>query len=1421
MRTVDLRWLGGILLAALFAGGGMYALRQYQLPRIASGFMREARLAQAGNRHSDAVRNLRNYVSLVPDDADALSLYGSELADSLQFEPAYFILEKALRLDPERSDTRRKLVMLGLQLGRYQDVRLNLEVLLREFPEDGELWAWLGACLAAQSEIEQARETFANAIKFAPDRLDTYGMLASLLLNNSKQFAEAAACMDQMVANNPENYQAYLNRAEWRLQFVTSADISVMASDSRGRPIAAKEHTQAVKADVARARELVPDAVDVLALAVRLAIAEQSLDEARALALEGLRLHPTDSRFYLGLADVQLAAATPAAALDVLKQGVAALPSDPQLQWNLANLAIELGFDAEASAAVEQLRIAGHSSGMVGYLEGRILMQQGHWLDAIQRFEAIRPLLQPQLDLVQRADFLLGKAYGEIDAHDQQLTCLRRAVSLNPQWIPARMALAESLLAANFERQAAEEYRKILALPGAPAAAGLELARCLRHLIARLPADAQDWKEFDEILLQVEQQIPRSAQVSILRAEKLVSQGDDQAASELIAAAKEAAPEELDLWLVQIALKLQTAEWQTVEEMLQAAEQRFGDQVILRMVQADYLMRRFHLEAGDPLKAISRPSPDWSTQEQFVFLQKMALMFLSINDYAESERIGLAGAALQPGNLSIRVLLFDVALRAHRPQLMKQVLNEVRAISGEGPLWHYGEAVRCTLAAQSRDQAKHLQRARLLLAQAQGQRPGWPQIPLLKAKIEMQLADKDDAIDHLLEAISLGERTPAVLNLAVTLLSAQRRFVEADQVVRRLQDREDFLTGDLLRSASEIAIQLKDPSRAIDMAEELVRQTDSVSSRVWLAQVLGTLGRMSEAEEILRRLLTAEASHPEPWIALVQLLANAKQFDQAAQVIAEAEQAINSDESALIIAQCFELTHQLELAAAKFQLALDQAPEDAMVLRRVVEFQFRHDRSREAEPLLRRILNGSPEPGDRRWAARNLALALAISDDAGRLDEAEKLIDGNLAADSLSSADQRVKAMILSRRPTLEDRRQAIAILQTLVSHELNDDPEDRYLLAKLYLSTGDRIKARSEFRKLLVVDNHDARFISEYIQMLLQDRELSDAELWLSRLKDAGADDFLIINFQAQVLLARERYEELADFIKSVAQKPSSTDDAANPPHLRTLWAAEKLEEISAKLEQRKEIDAAARLVSDAETLYVKYVQQRPEDSLVLAEFCARRGQIERSLDLLALHGKESSPYHIAAVCIAVMRNPQSEAVQLERLQTYLTSILDSRSSLPSLSIVQADLMSWRGAYDQAVQMYQLALQNDPKNVFAMNNLALVLAVSGQNHPEALRLVQRALDGGGEEAVLLDTRGMIYLAMGSPAKALADFEVSLSSGESSERFFHVAVAQADLRQTEAAKKALAKALELGLTEASLHPLERPILAKTRALLGI
>jgi predicted Zn-dependent protease len=246
--------------------------------------------------------------------------------------------------------------------------------------------------------------------------------------------------------------------------------------------------------------------------------------------------------------------------------------------------------------------------------------------------------------------------------------------------------------------------------------------------------------------------------------------------------------------------------------------------------------------------------------------------------------------------LSIRLLLFDVALRAKQPKLMGEVLEEVKGITGEGPLWHYGEAVRLTLLSELSPSQELLSQARFHLVKAKTQRPAWVRIPLLFAEVETQSGDLSAAIEQLQEAIiTLGERNPVILSKTVSLLFSQRRFIEADQIVRRLQERQSLVTSDMIRSASEISMRLNDTSRALDLAEQLARESDSAGDKVWLAQVLGVLGRLDEAEQQLRKVIETDSNAPEAWIALVQVLVRANQLEKAEKVVVEAEKAMTND----------------------------------------------------------------------------------------------------------------------------------------------------------------------------------------------------------------------------------------------------------------------------------------------------------------------------------------------------------------------------------------------------------------------------------------------------------------------------------------------------------------------------------------------
>ena len=105
-------------------------------------------------------------------------------------------------------------------------------------------------------------------------------------------------------------------------------------------------------------------------------------------------------------------------------------------------------------------------------------------------------------------------------------------------------------------------------------------------------------------------------------------------------------------------------------------------------------------------------------------------------------------------------------------------------------------------------------------------------------------------------------------------------------------------------------------------------------------------------------------------------------------------------------------------------------------------------------------------------------------------------------------------------------------------------------------------------------------------------------------------------------------------------------------------------------------------------------------------------------------------------------------------------------------------------------------------------NNLAFVLAVTKQNLPEALKLIDESIHVLGPNSDLLDTRGVVYLAQGDAKKALADLRPSAVDAPSVARCFHLAQAEKQGNNLEAARTAMAQALQLG-DSSRFTPLEK------------
>ena len=86
---------------------------------------------------------------------------------------------------------------------------------------------------------------------------------------------------------------------------------------------------------------------------------------------------------------------------------------------------------------------------------------------------------------------------------------------------------------------------------------------------------------------------------------------------------------------------------------------------------------------------------------------------------------------------------------------------------------------------------------------------------------------------------------------------------------------------------------------------------------------------------------------------------------------------------------------------------------------------------------------------------------------------------------------------------------------------------------------------------------------------------------------------------------------------------------------------------------------------------------------------------------------------------------------------------------------VMLAGMASARGAEDEAIGRYRLALQVDPNHVAVLNNLAYVLADKKNAAAEALPLVEKAYRLSNQAPIVADTLGWVHFKLDHVAAAL------------------------------------------------------------------
>ena len=700
-----------------------------------------------------------------------------------------------------------------------------------------------GQCQQALHRYPEAAASYRKAIEHSPSDIDNYTRLVELVrggldpTTKDKPAVEADRLMDELVARNPNVYQAYLTRARYRMQTSQPPDLTAVAQD------------------VEHALVLAPSEADVLLAAAELAEARGEAAKGRDYLARGIELHPQDGRLYQAAARLAAQADKRSEAIEILRRGLQAAAPEGRgdLKWELANLLIDQKELAEVKQIIEELRQARANPASIDFLIGRLAIVNQQWAEAAKTLRPLRPLMEQFPRISAQIDAHLAQCYERLDDPDRQLDAWNRLAARDPGSVPASLGVAHALARLGRFDDALKQYRQIMSLPSVPSGGWTEIARLL--LLRSQGQEQTNWAEVDEALAGAEKMQPDAIEVPVLRADMLLARKQPEAARALLEKTRDRRPKETKVWSALAALAEHQGRSEEALQLLREGERRAGDSVALRLAQARYWSGHPGPKATDALLKLAVAGERWGPTEQGQLIEGVAQALARAGDPGRAYHLleTLAKQADRVNDLGIHRQLFEFALQAGDGPAAQATLNDIKRIEGGQGLWgKYSEAMRLIALAQSGDTSR-LHEARILLAEVAVERPNWGALDLANGQIEELRGHPDLAIAHYRDALAHGERSPAAAQELISLLFAQERYEEADREIRKLQN-EAPLAPALGRLGAEVALKNHEVPRALELARQAVSpDSQQYQNHLWLGKVLAACGNNDEAGEQFRR----------------------------------------------------------------------------------------------------------------------------------------------------------------------------------------------------------------------------------------------------------------------------------------------------------------------------------------------------------------------------------------------------------------------------------------------------------------------------------------------------------------------------------------------------------------------------------------
>ncbi len=620
-----------------------------------------------------------------------------------------------------------------------------------------------------------------------------------------------------------------------------------------------------------------------------------------------------------------------------------------------------------------------------------------------------------------------------------------------------------------------------------------------------------------------------------------------------------------------------------------------------------------------------------------------------------------------------------------------------------------------------------------------------------------------------------------------------------------------------------------------------------IESHLSLARFYEQIGDTAKTEETIRRAIATDDKSSLGYVSLAGFMARQRRNDEAEAALKKAvETAPNDRTSHLMLASFYHInTKQLDKAEAAYKAAAaidSDNPESRVVLG---DFYSTVGRFDEAANVYREILAKSPDFNKGRYRLSEVLLQKGDKDGASKMvDEILQKNDRDLEARLMRA---RINVQNGEHKKAIEDLKEVLSMdarnrngLYFMAEANLRSGQVDqartyagdleRYypewapakmLQVQMALVAGDAQAAQRQATELLGNLSKPTQ-VSQLTPQLLSEMQLKalsargSANLQLKKIDEARTDFEAarnmapnapaVYNNLAAVALNDKKVDEAVENYERALQLDTANLDALNAL-TNVYFAQRRLEQAHARIDQA----LAAQPRNPALHLLKAQAFGMREPGMMKseAELQESTRNVEASLRRAIEMDDRYLPAYRALASLYINTNQPDRALAEFRK-------VSEREPGDAMSHTMMGMVEYgRNNHDAAVENYKRALEVDPEQPFAANNLAMLYADQGKgNLDEAVRLAQSIVQKFPDQPGYIDTLGWVYHKKGLHLAAVEQLQRAVDKSverkaDNSLYRFHLGMALAGAGQKAEAKRELQTALRLA-EEESKRPGARP-----------